>query len=66
MPCAEDRKVEPWQALKNLVSGLFLKDSLELFRESRDDVVDIADNTVGGHFEDGRIGVFIDGENDFR
>ena len=50
---------------KNLFKDLFLQDPLELFCERRDDVMDVADDTVGGYFEDRRIGVFIDGQYDF-
>ena len=46
--------------------GLFLEDSLELFGESGDDLEDVADYAVCGDFEDGRIGILIDGENNFR
>ena len=50
---------------ENFERELLIKDSFELFRECRYDVVNVADYTVGSYFEDWRIGVFIDGQYDF-
>ena len=50
----------------SFADGLFLEDLPEFFGESGDNLEDVADYAVCGDFEDGRIRVFVDREDDFR
>ena len=44
---------------------LSFKRFLELFGQGGDDLEEVADDSVSGDFEDGGIGVFVDGNDDF-
>ena len=39
---------------------------LDRFAQRRDDVEEVADDAVVGHVEDGRFGVFVDGDDVLR
>ncbi len=39
---------------------------LDCFGQRRDDVEEVADDAVVGHVEDGRFGVFVDGDDVLR
>lgn len=41
------------------------KQCLQLLFQQRHHFEKVTDNSVGGHFEDGRLGILVDGDDDF-
>jgi len=60
-----NKKRRPHRCRHKLITKILLfEDFLEFFGECGDDLEDVADDTVCGDFEDGGVGVFIDGDYD--